>query len=146
MGISGGISFKEIMAMPLASSPLDAPPPAVLWLERSAKKDRKVDEVYGDCRVNSMPWATDDNYLKIILAFFANLGDFVGCHATKRLMMNPFEVFVVGKHLCKKKPQTYRLKVAETEGWLLNGVGHNMAGNQRGTGIGLRTSELAGEI
>ena len=69
-----GISFKEIMAMPLAPSPLDAPPPAVLWLERSAKKDRKVDEVYGDCRVNLMPWAMDDDYLKIKLAFFCKFG------------------------------------------------------------------------
>ena len=36
----------------------------------------------------------------------------------------------------QKPPQTCHSKVAETEGWLLNGVGRNMAGNQRGAGIG----------
>lgn len=106
------------------------------WLQRSATKIEKLIRVKFD--------AMDDIFLKIYASytsyihdFVANLDDVVTCHATKRLM-HPFEVFVVGKHLCKNhhRSQTCHSKVAETEGWLLNGVGRNMAGNQRGAGIG----------
>ena len=69
------------------------------WLQRSATKIEKLMRVKFD--------AMDDIFLKIYASytsyihdFVANLDDVVTCHATKRLM-HPFEVFVVGKHLCK---------------------------------------------